>query len=371
MVLSKLKLSNINKRQALLSIILQLSLIIFSFGYPFLYPKTAEATLNTFYVRFDRQSATAALSGVVCMQSSQTAPGVAKVIIQFPSTFTGFSGGNTSFTDDTTAANLPSGATAWPVTGTSLIVSSGTTSALFLVGDLAVSANTYCFHFVGGSSTVGTAGTNELGQVVAYTKDASGATVVESGQYATAITTGVNSEQIGITASVSASFSFALSNGDANHNLPLGTISNTATVTSPYQVTATISTNAHNGFLAWVKGTNTSTSNPDNFGGDLYSTTANAYMTSTVANYPTTTDLASNTGYGLFAVSGTNSPSIAAGYPSTANGTVVGRVNNTQFDQIRPRSNQPSLASKVKPRQSCIHKAHLCRGNLLQGNGNH
>jgi hypothetical protein len=277
------------------------------------------------------------------MQSSQTAPGVAKVIVQFPSTFTGFAGGNTSFTDDTTVGNLPSGATAWPVTGTSLIVSSATTSAVFLVGDLASSANTYCFHFVGGASTVGTAGINEIGQVVAYTKDASGATVVESGQYATAITTGVNSEQIGITASVSASFSFALSGGAAGQTLPLGVLNNTTTVTSPYQVTATISTNAHNGFLAWVKGTNTSTSNPDNFGGDLYSTTANAYMTSTISNYPTTTDLgAVNTGYGLFAVSGTNSPSIAAGYPSTANGTVVGRVNNTQFDQIASKTGYQS-----------------------------
>ena len=319
------RVSILKNPKAVLNIVLQLSLLLLSFGYPFLYPKTADATLTTFYVRFDRQSATAALSGTVCMQSSQTTPGVAKVIIQFPSTFTGFAGGNTSFTADVTAGNLPSGATAWPVAATSTIVSSATTSALFSVGDLASSANTYCFHFVGGSSTVGTAGINETGQVVAYKSDVAGATIVESGQYATAITTGVNSEQIGITATVSASFSFALSGGAAGQTLPLGVLNSGAAVTAPYQVTATISTNAHSGFLSWIKGTNT--------GGVLRSTVASANMTSTVASYPTLTDLASNTGYGVFGVTGTNSPVIAAGYART-NGTTVGKVDSTQFDQL-------------------------------------
>jgi hypothetical protein len=199
---------------------------------------------------------------------------------------------------------------------------------------LASSTNTYCFHFVGGASTVGPAGSNEVGQVVAYTKDATGATVVESGQYATAITTGVNSEQIGITASVSASFSFALSGGDASHNLPLGVLSSAATVTSPYQVTATISTNAHNGFLAWLKGTQTN--------GQLHSTTANASITSTINTYPTLTDLASNTGYGVFAVTGTNSPTIATGYATGPAGTSVGDVDETKFNQLASKTGYQS-----------------------------
>jgi hypothetical protein len=332
-LLSKIRVYNLRNPKTLLSIVLQLSLLLLAF-YPFLYPKTADATLNTFYVRFDRQSATAALSGTVCMQSSQTAPGVAKVIVQFPSTFTGFAGGDTSFTDDTTVGNLPSGATAWPVTGTSLKVSSATTSAVFLVGDLASSANTYCFHFVGGASTVGTAGINEIGQVVAYAKDNGGTAIIESGQYATAITTGVNSEQIGITASISASFSFALSGGDASHNLPLGVLNNAATVTSPYQVTATISTNAHNGFLAWLKGTQTN--------GQLHSTTANASITSTINTYPTLTDLASNTGYGVFAYPVSGSPSIASGYATGPTGTSVGDVDETKFNQLASKTGYQS-----------------------------
>lgn len=341
-LLPKIRVYDLREPKTLLSIILNLSLLLLAF-YPFLYPQKVNATLSTFYVRFDRQSATAALSGVVCMQSTLTNPLVAKVIIQFPSTFTGFAGGNTSFTADTTAANLPSGATAWPVAPTSTMVSAATTSALFSVGDLASASNTYCFHFVGTGSTVGTAGNDKTGQVVAYT---AGGAIVESGAYATAITTGTNSEQISITASVSATFSFALNGGDANRNLPLGILNSATTTTSPYQVTATISTNAHNGFLSWAKGTST--------GGKLHSTSAAADITSTVASYPTITDLASATGYGIFGVTGTNSPTIATGYATGPTGTSVGKVDETTFNQLASKTGVQSgstfnIGSRAKP----------------------
>lgn len=343
-LLPKIRINNLREPKILLSIVLNLSLLILAF-YPFLYPQKVNATLTTFYVRFDRQSATAALSGVVCMQSSQTTPAVAKVIIQFPSTFS-ISGADTSWTTDVTAANLPSGATAWPVTGASLKVLAATTSALFLVGDLASSANTYCFHFVGTGSTVGTAGVDKTGQVVAYKSDTAGGAVVETGAYATAITSGTNSEQISVTASVSASFSFALSGGATGQALPLGVLNSATTATSPYQVTATVSTNAHNGFISWVKGTST--------GGKLHSATANADVTDTLAAYPTLTDLASNTGYGIFGVTGTNSPTIAAGYNTGPAGTSVGKVNETTFNQLASKTGAQTgstfnIGARAKP----------------------
>jgi len=343
-LLPKIRVYNLREPKTLLSIVLNLSLLLLAF-YPFLYPQKVNATLTTFYVRFDRQSATAALSGVVCMQSSQNTPGVAKVIVQFPSTFS-ITGTDTSWTADVTAANLPSGATAWPVAATSTKVLVATTSALFSVGDLASSAITYCFHFVGTGSTVGAAGANETGQVVAYKSDVAGGAVVESGAYATAITTGTNSEQISVTASVSASFSFALSGGDTNHNLPLGVLNSATTATSPYQVTATISTNAHNGFISWIKGTS--------IGGKLHSTTANADVTSTVASYPSITDLASATGYGIFGVTGANVPTIANGYATGPTGTSVGAVSALTFNQLASLTGQQSgttfnIGTRAKP----------------------
>ena len=342
--LLKIRVNSLKDPKTLLSIVLNLSLLLLAF-YPFFHPQKTNATLSTFYVRFDRQSATAALSGVVCMKSTQTNPGIAKVIIQFPSTFS-IAGADTTWTSDTTAANLPSGATAWPVTGASLKVLTATYSALFLVGDLASSANTYCFHFVGTSSTVGTAGVDKTGQVVAYKSDAAGATIMESGAYATAITSGTGSDQISVTASVSASFSFALSGGATGQALPLGVLNSATTATSPYQVTATISTNAANGFISWVKGTQT--------GGRLYSTTATAYVTDTLSAYPTITDLASATGYGIFGVTGTNAPTIAAGYNTGPNGTSVGKINETTFNQLASKTGVQSgstfnIGARAKP----------------------
>jgi hypothetical protein len=350
MKLSK-TINKLKSPQAILSVLLQFSIVLLSVAYPLLYPGTANATLTLSYVRFDRQSATAALSGTVCMKSSQTAPGVAKVIVQFPSTFN-LAGTDTQWTNDVTATNLPNTtygdaftATAWPVTGTSLKVLSATTSAIFLVGDLASSANTYCFHFTGFTgSTVGTAGTNLTGTVTAYKSDAAGGAVVESFAYATTVTTGTNSEQVQVTASVSATFSFALSGGDASHNLPLGVLNSASTVTAPYQITATISTNAHNGFLSWVKGTNAD---------GLHSVTAGGTGITSPGSYPTITDLASNNGYGIFALTGTNSPNIAAGFTPT-NGTTVGHVDSTQFDLIASLTGQQSgttfnIGARAKP----------------------
>ena len=112
MKLSELKLSSIRSPKTVLSIILQVSILLFSFGYPLLYPPVANATVTTAYVRLDRQSAGAALSGVACLQTT-TATTVARVDIIFPVSFV-ISSTPANWTTDTTAANLPSGATAWP-----------------------------------------------------------------------------------------------------------------------------------------------------------------------------------------------------------------------------------------------------------------
>ena len=304
--------------KAALSIALQLSILLFTFAYPLLYPKKADATLTTAYIRFDRQSAAAALSGVICMQSTLTSGGVSKIVVNFPATFSISAAG---WTSDTTAANLPSGATAWPgITGPS-VVSTATNSAIFSSTDLTNASNLYCFHFTGGSSTMGTAGNNLTGLVQTQTTTG---VPVETLNYATAVTTGANSEQIGVTASVSASFSFALSGGFTGQVLALGVLNSSSVTTAPYQVTATVSTNAHNGFIAWVKGTNSD---------GLHSTTAGGTGITSPGSFPTVTDLASNTGYGLFGVAGTNTPNIDAGY-TPSNGTSVGHVDNGQFNRL-------------------------------------
>ena len=332
--------------QLLLSILLQFSLVLLSVSYPLLYPNKAEAALSLSYIRLDRQSANAQLGGVVCEKSSLTSGGVTKVIVGFPSTFNLAS---STWTVDTNASNLPntnSGdaftATAWPGIGGPTVVDNATKAAVFTSSDLTNSSNTYCFHFTTtGSNNVGTAGNDETGSVITYNSSGS---PVETFQYATSILSGTNGEQVQVTATVSATFSFALSGGDSSHNLPLGVLNSATPTTSPYAVTATVSTNAHNGFLSWVKGTNSD---------GLHSPTAGGTGITSPGTYPTVTDLASNTGYGIFAQAGTNSPSIAAGYTS-ANGTSVGHIDSTQYDLLASLTGQQSgttftIGARAKP----------------------
>jgi len=349
MALSKIKVANLRNPKTLLSILLQLSILLVSVSYSLLYPPQVNAILTTSYVRFDRQSATALLSGTVCMRSSQTAPAVAKVVVQFPSTFN-VTGTAAQWTDDVTSTNLPATttgdaftATPWPVTGTSISTSTtASESATFLVGDLAVATNTYCFHFTGYTgSTVGTTGAG-TGSVTAYKSDASGGAVVETFPYATFITSGANSEQIGVTATVSASFSFQLSGGAAGQALPLGAINNSAVSTSPYLVQAQISTNAHNGFLAWVKGSQATHG--------LYSPTANDTVLSVTG--AAAVDLTGNTGWGLYALTGANSPTIATTF--NGGGDKVGQCDSLAFYQIASKTGYQSattfnIGAKAKP----------------------
>jgi len=334
MALPKIRVSNLKNPKTLLSILLQLSILILSVSYSLMYPQPVNATLTTAYVRFDRQSAAAALGGVVCMQSTQTSASDTKVIVTFPSTFS-IAGANTAWTVDTTAANLPSGAVAWPgITGPELVDTS-TNSAIFHTTQLNNASDLFCFHFTGATSTVGTTGTNLTGTVQTQTTTG---TAVETMSYATSITSGANSEQIGVTASVSASFSFALSGGATGQALPLGVLNSGSVTTAPYLVQATISTNAHNGFLAWVKGATVG----------LHSTTAGADI-SAVSGGPI--DLSSNTGWGLYGTGASISTAFVGGASS------VGQVDNAEFYQFANATGYQSgtnfyIGARAKPTTS-------------------
>lgn len=328
MYLSKFKVNRDPK--AVLSIFLQLSLLLVSVSYAFLYPPVAQAKLTTSYVRFDRQSNGAQLGGVVCLADDGSAPngqslGINKVIVNFPSTFSLV---GTGWTTDTTAGNMPTGVTAWPtVTGPSVIDTS-TKSAIFSVGDI-TTGNTYCFHFVATGSTVGTGGNDQNAQIWAQKVTAGLTTPIVNFPYTTSIISTAGGEQIGVTASVSGTFTFALSGGAAGQALPLGVLNNSTPVTAPYIVTATVTTNAQRGYLAWVKSTNATGLASAQTGSSLGSVTGG-----------TAVDLASNPGYGLYAYSILASTTITPPFDGAvaglgvASGTKVGQVHSTQFDQI-------------------------------------
>jgi hypothetical protein len=329
MDLSKFRINRDPK--AALSILLQLSLLIVSLSYALLYPPKANAAITNLFVVLDRQSASATLSGYVCLKTGTTSTTVNKVIVNFPSTFTLGSLGGWAV-DTTTGIN---GSTAWPaIVGPTVVDDVASKAAIFSMTTPGITAGAtlYCFHFTSGGN-VGVTGSNELGQVTTVAANTANG-VIDNGSYATSIVAGTNSDQFSVTASVSGTFTFSLSPTVAGYGqtLPLGVLTSSANgTTAPNQIQATVSTNAHNGYFAWIKSANAKLhSNQVGSGSDLNSATG---------------DLASTTGYGAFACSTT--ATIASPYnaaPVNCNGTSVGLLHSTQFDQIAAETAAPIVS---------------------------
>lgn len=145
---------------------------------------------------------------------------------------------------DRNNTNLPSGATAWVGIGTASLVA--TQNVTFPSGDLVV-GTLYCFNFSATSTlTTGTAGNDKTGVV---TTEATGPTTIDSSGYALAI---VSNDQIVVSATVPATFSFALS---GNTDTFTSNLSSSAVVSTTGR-TVTIGTNAASGWVAWVKSAN-------------------------------------------------------------------------------------------------------------------
>ena len=257
------------KRYSFVSIFFLLGVI----ALPIFFSESAKAgNFQQVYIRLDRLKASTATGGTVCAQP-QTAATEADVQVTFPSGFT-VSGTAGNWTVSTT--NLPSGATAWVSIATATAVSGQTVT--FPSGDLVV-GTLYCFNFTGTSTlTNTTAGNDKTGTITTRT---SGPATIDSSGYALSL---VSDDQIVVTATVPATFSFALS---GNTDTFSGNLSTTTTSTSGR--TVTISTNAASGWVAWVKSANAALNSAG--------TGASIATAGTVDNAPT--DLASTTGYVL------------------------------------------------------------------------
>lgn len=274
--------------------------------------------LEQVYIRLDRLDASTTTGGTVCAQADTVGTEV-DVQVAFP---TGFTVNTTASNWTVTTTNLPSGATAWPGIGTATAVSSQTVT--FPSTDLTVST-LYCFNFSGTSTlTNATAGNDKTGTV---TLRATGPSTIDSSSYALSI---VSDDQIVVTASVPATFSFALSaNADS-----IGTLS--TTTASSTGRTVTIGTNAASGWVAWVRSANAALNSA--------STGAAIATAGTVNDAPT--DLASSTGYVLDvdittdSGTGTGTVTQAAGYGAEYNGTnsTSGGTLSTTFQPIAASS---------------------------------
>ncbi len=295
--------------------LINLMILVFGIMAPFVNQAQAASLANT-SLRIDRMKASTATGGTVCTKAT-TVDVETTVKVTFPADFT-VSSTATNWT--TTVANLPSGTTAWPGIGTATLVAGQ--DVTFPSTDLTV-GTTYCFNFSGTTTlTTGTAGNDKVGVI---TTQKAGPVTIDSSSYATAV---VSDDQIVVSAVVPPNFSFALS---GNTDTFTGNLSSSSVVSTSGK-TATISTNANNGWITWVKSANA--------GLNSASTGASIATVGTLDDTPT--DLTGTTGYVLNtsittdSALGTGTISQAAGYGAeyAGNATSGGTLSSAVFQAI-------------------------------------
>lgn len=211
--------------------------------------RASAASLTQTFVRFDRMKVSTATTGTVCAKPATTAT-EASVQVTFP---TGYTVSTTlgNWTVSTTNLAWPTGASAWPGIGTATAAAGSVVT--FPSTDLTV-GTLYCFNWtntaalsIKGSATASNGGT-------ITTRDSVPATI-DTASFTTA---SITDDQIAVSASVPQSFSFALSgNTDALSTLSTGSITS-----SPTPRTATVNTNAKNGWYVWAQDSSTGLNSP-------------------------------------------------------------------------------------------------------------
>jgi hypothetical protein len=201
------------------------------------------AQLSQSMVRFDRIMVSQQTTGTVCAEPS-TAATEASVQVVFPTGYTLGTAGN--FTVSTTNLAWPTGGTAWPGVNTATNVTSQTVT--FPSGDLSV-GTLYCFNWTNSAAVQVKSGATSNNAGTITTRDSVPA-AIDTADYSTA---SISDDQIDVSATVPQSFSFALSaTTDA-----LGSLNSGSVTTSPTPRTATVNTNAPNGWMVWARDANT------------------------------------------------------------------------------------------------------------------
>jgi hypothetical protein len=201
------------------------------------------AALNQVMVRFDRMQTSTATTGTVCaMPPVGNSATEASTQVTFPTGYT--LGLAATFTVSTTNLAWPSGAVAWPGVATATNVTGQVVT--FPSTNLAAST-LYCFNWTNSAAVQVTATPGSTNTGTVTTRDNVPATI-DTASY---VTSSINADQITVSATVPQSFSFAL--GGTSDSL--GTLSS-GSVSQSSGVTATVNTNAKNGFRIWARDAN-------------------------------------------------------------------------------------------------------------------
>lgn len=290
-IAAEMRTLKLKDKNSVISLLLYVVTIL-SLAYPVLLPKKAHATVTQGFVRIDRHSTGAAISGSACIETAGSHGTDTNVTIVFPNDWTISSTASNWVANST---NLPydptdttpayTQATMWAgVTNSEAATSVNGGSVTWTATDLTDDVF-YCFNFTGASSTIGAAGDNKVGALQVQ----GGSPFLSNIDWAVDVVTS-NADQITVTASVSAQMTFALSGNSA----ALGTLASGSTAAAS-GINQTVTTNARNGWISWVKSGSDGGSNA----GALHSTTANADIVSPGSWDGTPQTLSSTGGYVL------------------------------------------------------------------------
>lgn len=317
---------------------------------PIVFSESAQAaTFTQAYVRLDRLKTATPTTGMVCAKPATTSTGDAvDVQVTFPTVaVTNFTLSATGSDWNASTADID-GNTAWPgITAATPTVSGQTVTWTYASNQTLTAGTLYCFRWTTAALTTSAAGIDLVGNI--KTRTTAGATV-DSSNYSTAI---VSDDQVVITAIVPPTFDFSLS---GNTDTFTDNLSTTAQLSNG--VTATIKTNAANGWIAWVKSANAA----------LNSASTGASI-STIGTVNNTVDTLTSSNYGYlldvtFTDSGTGTGTVTqgAGYGQEydGNSSNSGGTLSTSFQPIAASSgttDNDTVVLKALARISAVQAA--------------
>lgn len=280
--------------------------------------------MGEMYIRLDRMKASTATGGTVCMKPSATHTATLDAVkVTWPTGFT-VNGTGSNWTG---SGSTLGGATAMPgIAAATATVSTQTVTWTFASDQTISSGTMYCFSF-GSSSTLtnSSAGNDKtgLGELTDTTPANS-----ETSTYALSI---VADDQITVDADVPATFSVSFSANAIDH----GDLSASAADVGSPAITATIGTNAENGWVSWL------TADSAN-GAALYSASTGDAISSTDTGSPVSL---AGAGEGWVVDVQSSGGTVATEYDG--NSTTSGGVVGTSFEQVASSSTVASADTVV------------------------
>jgi hypothetical protein len=230
-------------------------------AFPLLQPHASAGSLSTGLVRFDRMNTSQPTTGTVCATTNSTSQTEAAVGVTFPTGYTVSTTLSNWAVSTATTTGWPTGAAVWP--GIAQPTSGQIVGQTVVFGSSDLTASTlYCFNWTSTAAvSVKSSATSDNTGIIttcnANTTNCAGLSTssanLDTSNFATASlanTCGSGAQacdQIQVSASVNASFSFSLSATTA----ALSTLS-TSAPTQSSAINASVSTNAAHGWQMWA-----------------------------------------------------------------------------------------------------------------------